>query len=293
MKPSRIAVVIASSGRPDILRETLASLSRQSRPADEIILSVPAESDFPFPTELPVRRVFSPTGASIQRNRGIDALAGEPLFVAFVDDDMVFHADYLREMEQLFERTPHLALAMGHLLANGNVTAGEAEQLVQTPPDQGANSGKYYPSSATWGSVYGCNICVRFSLLATERFDERLPLYSVMEDVDFGTRARRHGEVGYFFGSMAVHLRAPGGRVNHRMLGFAEVMNPIYLARKGTVPRGHAIWQFMLKRPLRNLLLTLHPRQGGKRRQQFAGNAYALWNIVRGRLDPERMLDLI
>ncbi len=113
-----------------------------------------------------------------------------------------------------------------------------------------------------------------------------------MEDVDFGTRARRHGEVGYYYGSMAVHLRAPGSRISDRMLGFAEVMNPAYLARKGSVPRLHALWEFVLKRPCRNFVLILHPGQSRMRRQRFAGNLYALWHIVRGRLEPERMLDL-
>ncbi|MGB8353511.1 MAG: glycosyltransferase [Chthoniobacteraceae bacterium] len=291
---NHVAVIIASSGRPDILRQTLESLLGQSRMPDEIVVSVPGESDFRDPESFVpiVRRVLSEPGASVQRNRGIDALKTRPLFVAFVDDDMVFHVDYLKNMEELFAKNDKLTLVMGHLLANGNVTSEKARELVDAPPDQGENAGKYYPSRAEWGSVYGCNMCVRFSMLEKERFDERLPLYSVMEDVDFGTRARRHGEVGYFFGSMAVHLRASAGRVNQRMLGFAEVMNPAYLARKGTVPRMHALWQFVIKRPLRNFILMFYPKQSQRRRELFAGNLYALWNIIRGKLEPERMLDL-
>ncbi len=131
----RLAVVIASNGRPEILRETLKSLLCQSRLPDEVVVSVASESDFPEPGWFApiVTRVISPRGASVQRNRGIDSLRTSPLFVAFVDDDMVFHVDYLKNMEELFVKNDHLALVMGHLLVNGNVTAQQALELTSAP----------------------------------------------------------------------------------------------------------------------------------------------------------------
>ena len=80
--------------------------------------------------------------------------------------------------------------------------------------------------------------------------------------------------------------------ISHRMLGFAEVMNPAYLAGKGSVPRLHALWQFVLKRPCRNFLLIFYLPQSRMRCQRFAGNLYAVWNILRGRLEPELILNL-
>ena len=117
-----------------------------------------------------------------------------------------------------------------------------------------ADSRHYHAKQTTFGDVYGCNMCVRYSIACAEPFDERLPLYSYMEDMDFGTRARRHGHIGYYYGSLAVHLRASEGRVSYRALGFSEVMNPAYLAAKGTIPKSHAVKSFVIRKPLANLV---------------------------------------
>jgi glycosyltransferase involved in cell wall biosynthesis len=292
--PCKIAVVIASTQRWEILSETLDSVLNQSRMPDEIIVSVASVADFPgssFPGH--VRRIVSKPGASAQRNAGIDALISRPLFVAFLDDDVILHPDYLQNMEQVFVSNPQAVLIMGHLLANGNISLDEAHALIVSPPDCSSDAGQYYPSRATYGGVYGANMCIRFRFLEKERFDERLPLYSLMEDVDIGTRARRYGEVGYYFGSMAVHLRTPGGRFSHRALGFSEVMNPMYLGCKGTIPKRHAIFRFVLRIPIRN---AVHACISSPRRfecwQRLTGNFHALGDIVSGRIEPERVVEL-
>jgi len=60
----RIAVGIATVGRPAILRETLARLSRQTRPANAIIVSTPTAED-------------------VAGLAGVDALFGSALDEAF------------------------------------------------------------------------------------------------------------------------------------------------------------------------------------------------------------------
>jgi GT2 family glycosyltransferase len=293
-RENSIAVVIASTQRADILSKTLVSVTNQSRRADEIIVSVTSETDFPekpFPSY--VRRILSRPGASAQRNAGVDALMSRPLFVAFLDDDLVLHSDYLKNMERIFISKPQAMLVMGHLLANGNISFDEAQNLAAFPPDCGANAGRYYPVRGTYGGVYGANMCVRFSLLESERFDERLPLYSMMEDVDIGTRARQYGEVGYYFGSMAVHLRAESGRINLRAHGFAEVMNPMYLGCKGTIPKWDAILKFVLRTPVANAVLAcIQHQRRFERWQRLVGNLYALGYILRCRIEPELILEL-
>ena len=52
MSDSRIAVVIASVGRPDSIVDLLATLRAQSRPADRIILSVGSQADLPAKDQL-------------------------------------------------------------------------------------------------------------------------------------------------------------------------------------------------------------------------------------------------
>lgn len=284
----KIAVVIASHMRPVALAATLSSLSGQSRPADEIVVSVVGPDDLPDAMPAGVKAICSDRGASRQRNRGTQALSTNTDIVVFLDDDMTLHRDYLRGMESIFSATPDAALIMGHLIINGGVSIETASELADCPVD----STQYDVKQTTFGDVYGCNMCVRFDVAVAEPFDERLPLYSYMEDVDFGTRVRRHGHVGYYYGSLAVHLRTSEGRVSHRALGFAEVMNPAYLASKGTVPRLHALSNFILRKPLSNLARTITGPGRVQRRERFIGNCIALRYILAGRLDPDHVTNI-
>lgn len=279
----QIAVVIASTMRPVALAATLSSLGGQSRLPNEIVVSVARPSDLPNPLPTDAKVVYSERGASIQRNMGTQALSSSTDIVVFLDDDMILNRDYLRGVEAIFSTTPNAALIMGHLIANGGVSVEEAASLV----DCAANSTHYHIKQSTFGDVYGCNMSVRFDVACKEPFDERLPLYSYMEDVDFGTRVRRHGHIGYYYGSLAVHLRAPEGRVCHRALGFSEIMNPAYLALKGTIPKTHAIADFILKKPAANLARAILGPQRHYRWERFTGNFAALRRLLSGKIDPE------
>ena len=288
------AVVIPSTGRPEILRGTIESLLEQSEPPGEIVVSVISAHDFPQDAAFPasVRWIAGRPGAAAQRNSGAEALTCRPRLIGFLDDDMVLHRDYLRCMRELFEAQPAAVLAMGHLLANGGISLEAARRLCASPPDLGADAGRSSPNRDPWGGAYGCNLAVRATLLEQVQFDERLPLYSEMEDVDFGRRARRHGEVWYHYGCMAVHLRVASGRLSYRRHGFSQIMNAVYLGRKGSIPMGHAVRHFMLRRPLQNLLLALLPSQRTRRLGLFRGNLDALSLIARGRIEPERILEI-
>jgi GT2 family glycosyltransferase len=289
-----VAVVIPSKGRPGVLRATIESLLAQDEPPTEIVVSIVAEADFPHDAGFPpsVRWIVGRPGAAAQRNSAIEALKCQPLFVVFLDDDMELHRGYLRGMREFFEAHPQAVVAMGHLLANGGVTLEEAKRLCANPPDLGDNTGKSWHNSDPWGGAYGCNLVARASLLDQVRFDERLPLYSEMEDVDFGNQARRHGEVWYLFGCLAVHLRTAGARITYRRHGFSQVMNAVYLGRKGSIPLVHAIRHFMLRRPLQNLVLAALPSQRQRRLGLFRGNLDALSLILRGRIEPEAILNI-
>ena len=265
---------------------TLSSLNDQSRPADEIVVSVVSPTD--LPESLIARVVYSERGASRQRNTGTEALSEDTDIVAFLDDDMILHRDYLHGIEAIFAATPDAALIMGHLLANGGISNAQAAALLDGP----VSSTHYAISQTTFGGVYGCNMCVRYDVARKEPFDERLPLYSVMEDMDLGTRVRRHGHVGYYYGSLAVHLRTNEGRVCHRVLGFSEVMNPAYLALKKTIPRSHALLSFVIRKPIANLCRIVTGPERRHRWERFIGNCVALRGILTGRVSPEGAIQL-
>ncbi len=91
---------------------------------------------------------------------------------------------------------------------------------------------------------------------------------------------------------MIVHRgAASGGRQAHGRLGYSQVMNPVYLWRKGSFPVWLALQQ--IGRPLaKNVLLALVGPHRQWRRQRLLGNLRAAADAARGRITPERIVSL-
>ena len=99
-----------------------------------------------------------------------------------------------------------------------------------------------------------------------------------------------HGSVVQAARLRGVHLGTKGsGRSPGRRLGYSQVANPLYLARKGTMR-----WSLALKHMAKNLLAnsvrSLSPEPWVDRRGRLAGNCLAMWDCVRGQVDPQRIL---
>ena len=282
-----VAVVIASTGRPEILDQTLNIVFEGSRVPDEIVVALAQESDLPEDSRNRARAAVyvSPKGLTKQRNFGLSKLRQTHDIVIFVDDDLFVHEDYVENIARNFHDNPELVLIMGHILQNGDISPEDAIALLKKPVD---HSRGCVITSARWGEVYGANMAFRSDFFDTHEFDERLPQYSHMEDVDIGTLARRHGKVGYSFDAVCVHLRTPSGRVNNVKLGFCEITNPVYLARKGTVPITAAVFQHCIKTSLTNLLKGVFLGNRVKR-ERLRGNLIAYSMILRGRIYPEHL----
>lgn len=291
-RDERLAVIIASAQRPLTLRETLLSLRRQRRLPAQIIVSVPGEDDVPprLREEMPgVTVIHAAIGSSRQRNAAIDALRPEIAVVTFLDDDVELQEGYLDHVARLFEARSDVVLADGCVLADGrDIPRARAQEIIAAAGD----ASEAAPSAIGPELAYGCNMTVRRSALAVVRFDERLPLYGYMEDRDFAFACARRGGVARCEAAALVHLRPAGGRGSPRRFGFSQVMNPLYLWRKGNyLSWRNVAWQ--VSRPLLvNAALTLSPRHSRHRRQQLAGNCRALAAALRGRIAPEEMLRL-
>lgn len=74
---------------------------------------------------------------------------------------------------------------------------------------------------------------VRRSLFDHIQFDERLKSHSWLEDADIGKRAHRYGTISFCPDACLVHLGSRRGRDSARKFGFAQIMNPVYLASTG------------------------------------------------------------
>jgi len=141
--------------------------------------------------------------------------------------------------------------------------------------------------------AYGCNMAVRLAAARAMqcRFDERLPLYGWMEDVDFSRQLARHGRIVRLAGARGVHLGIKQGRQSGVRLGYSQIANPIYLSRKGTCPWPRSL-RLMSRNIAANLLRSLTPEPYVDRAGRVAGNLKAFGDLIAGRLDPGRVLEL-
>lgn len=286
---TRIAVAIATSGRPEILRQTVSLLSEQRRPADRILICPAQDGDVDI-LSLPshVEVVQSSRGLPRQRNALLRACKDIDL-ITFFDDDFFPHELYLAEVEDLFRREANVVMATGDVIADGILGPG-------LRPDEAltilSGAGALSPEQL-WDvpNGYGCNMTVRAQPardLELE-FDERLPLYGWLEDVDFSRRLAQAGRIVKSNRLRGVHLGAKGGRTSGFRLGYSQVANPVYLARKGTLERRRAIKQ-VTRNLLANIVKSGWPEPWVDHRGRLVGNLQAAFDAVRGRLHPERIL---
>ena len=288
----RITVAIATLGRPQDLGQALRDLGRQTRRPDSVIVSATGPDDIDAESVAqccaPVEVLIGPKGLTRQRNLVLDRL-GQAEIVLFLDDDFVMADDFLQALNSLFTRCPDVAVATGHVLADGIGSAGltphQARVILdgaQTSDDDGlvrVNNG------------YGCNMAFRTAPIAENalRFDETLPLYGWLEDVDFSRRVAAHGRCVKSLTLRGVHLGTKAGRTSGVKLGYSQVANPLYLMRRATMRPGHAL-RLLGGNMLANAAKSLRPEPWVDRRGRLRGNLTALADLMRGRMHPRRIL---
>jgi glycosyltransferase involved in cell wall biosynthesis len=127
-----ISVLIVTRNRAEWLRDTLDSVTRQSRPPDEVIVVDNASTDHTrdvvssFADRLNVTYVHEPTrGIPHARNAAVRCATGD--IVAFVDDDCVADENWLRHIEVAFLRDPNIGAVGGEIgydrVGDGSVEA--------------------------------------------------------------------------------------------------------------------------------------------------------------------------
>jgi len=115
-----ISVAIVTRNRADWLRDTLDSITRQSRQPDEVVVVDNASTDhtrevvLSFADRLNVRYVHeSQRGIPYARNTAVRSATGD--IVAFIDDDCVASEDWLKYIEIPFLRDPRVGAVGGEV----------------------------------------------------------------------------------------------------------------------------------------------------------------------------------
>ena len=286
------AVVLASAGRPDQLRQVIEDLRKQEGVTFRAVVSVPDATSLPVDADAIAgwEVVQGTRGLAAQRNAALLTLTGVDI-VFFFDDDAVVRGDYLRNALTLFDEHPGIVGLTGRVLLDG---ANSAEVPVEVATQALARS-REEQLTGGWSdsrTLYGCNFAFRRTAARDIRFDARLPLYSWLEDHDFARRLLRIGTLARAHDCVIVHRAvASGGRQAHTRLGYSQVMNPHYLMRKGSFPVWLAAWETF--RPVaKNLALAVAGPDTGRRRERAKGNLLAIADIVGGRVTPERITEL-
>lgn len=292
-----IAVGIATIGRPDVLSETIDRIVRQTRLPDRLVICPAADSDVdrgrlrnsPVSTSV----VLGAIGSCAQRNQILAEVAGEADLIVFFDDDFFPRDDYLRQIEAIFATHGDVAAVTGRPVEDGISGPGfgieYARSIADRPAERIAGDEMLQETLGT----YGCNMAFRMMPIVEHniRFDENLPLYGWLEDIDFSTRLATYGRVVESGLLKGVHLGTKSARSSGVRLGYSQIANPIYLLCKGTMPWSYAR-SFMLRNITANLIRCLRPEPWIDRRGRLKGNFLALYDAVIGKVSPQRILQL-
>ncbi|NIK46289.1 glycosyltransferase family 2 protein [Variibacter gotjawalensis] len=238
---------------------------------------------------LPVETLICRRSLTAQRNAGVAACA-DCDFIVFFDDDFLPAADYLARVEVVMQTDRSLLAVDGNVLFDGALGSGitwdDAERIIAENIEDDRTILRDQPDG-----LYGCNMCCRSSALVAEPFDEELPLYAWLEDYDLSRRLKRRGSIGRVMAARGVHLGVKRGRISGLRMGYSQFANPIYLARKGTMPAS-TLLSHLLIRPIGNILGLLRRDPYIDRLGRLRGNFLALIDSIRGRLSPSRILGL-
>lgn len=286
-----IAIGIASAGRAAILRQTIDYLARLEPIASRIIICVPDREDA---AELEEKNgleiITSPRGLTTQRNRLLQAAMPDCDVLVFLDDDFVPAPDFLSKLKCAFEASPDVVVATGHVIADGITTGGlsmsYALNAIATDATHDDGITEIY-------NAYGCNMAVRLAPIIQHglTFDEKLPLYGWLEDIDFSRAIAPYGRSVMVLGARGVHLGVRTGRQSGLKLGYSQIANPIYLVRKRTMAASRAI-ALVGRNLLANLWGALMGDGTVDRRGRLLGNLRAAHDLITGRLSPLRILEL-
>ena len=288
MKIEGLSVVIPTYRRERVLLDTVYHLTAQELATDIVVVDQTPRHDVHVDSELQrlhdenaVRwiRVSRPS-IPWAMNRGLLEARGD--VVLFLDDDFLCAPDYLAVTEAAFAAHPDMVVATGTVVADGanapGYTLEEGAALLaddRPPADPSAMTPHF--------NGYGCNMAFRMSVVRDHgiRVDERLPLYAWYEDIDVTRRLGAYGTIMRLAGARGVHLGSKSGRVKQLRLGYSQVVNPVYLARKGSFPWNHAI-PSAARHCLANLVRSLKPEPWADRWGRFQGNMVGLWDLMRG-----------
>jgi GT2 family glycosyltransferase len=288
----KIAIAVASIKRPDEIGQLLSQLEHQTLQPAQIILSLERRADAPADLPAGTEIILGAKGLTAQRNRALAAVRQDCDIVVFFDDDYLPCDDALAGLSQLFSRHSDIAGATGRVLQDGITRGGLSyETALECIAAYRANPPPGILTQQDIDELYGCNMAFRMSAVQDLRFDEKLPLYAWQEDVDFAGQLLAKGRIVKTNAFSGVHRGVTRGRTPGLALGFSQIVNPIYLAKKGTMRPAKAL-KLMARNFLANHVRAVRPEAFIDRAGRVRGNWIGLLHLLSGKSDPGAILRL-
>jgi glycosyltransferase involved in cell wall biosynthesis len=289
--PVRIAVILATKGRAEALPQVIGLLETQSLAPSIVIISATAASDInvPLATDLNVEYVFGPTGSAAQRNSGLQRVRGRADVAVFFDDDFAPAGNWIEQCAGVFSSDSDIAGVNGIVIRDGAKTQPiswqEARHLIAVPRPADPRT------LSDIADLYGCNMAFRMAAIDGMEFDERLALYSWLEDKEFSRQAAKRGRLVECNSLIGVHLGLQSGRVSGKRYGYSQVVNAWYLYKKGAFSLNEALIHIM-KPLIVNITKSLLPANHIDRRGRLHGNLVGLAHLLSGDCRPEKVTEL-
>ena len=285
----KVAVIVATLGRPDIVSATVKYLlETQTLKPELLIISCAGREDAGDASSLrSVEVLTGPPGLPKQRNNALSSLPRDIELVVFFDDDFLAERGWLEAAARAFSAEPELVAFTGRLIADDIKGPGLSFETAVHLVESAVKPVRW--SRIEPFSPYGCNMAFRGSAIGDLRFDERLVLYGWLEDRDFGgALAKRGGRLIKSADALGVHMGIKRGRLAGDRLGYSQVVNPVYMFRKKTMTAGQAAGQ-IFRNVASNLVLSIRPEPFVDRKGRLRGNLRGFSDVLlRGRLEPER-----
>lgn len=299
----RLTLIICTKDRETVLRQTLTTVFQQSTLPDEILIVDDGALDrdaivtFVEQQGIPCHYLRKATpGLAASRNLGVQQATGD--IILFLDDDVLLDPGYMAAVMALFAADP-----IGRL---GGVTgtlqidyAAGVRPFLQFFGLDGTTPGAILPSGSgilvrqgeitqpmavQWLS--GCNMAYRREVFTQFHFDQRLGAYGWGEDRDFSYRVGQRYQLMATPAAQLIHLKATGGRINARYMGFMETNYLYRFFAKNMPKRPHnwlALSWSLLGIMVKNGLLLLRAQERRTAVEQLQGNLTGIGAIFTGK----------
>ena len=244
--PVRMAYVVPTKDRPDDMRTLLASLQRQTRGVEQIIVvdgSDPAIDEVLAEfSDLAITyvRVFPPSLAK-QRNAGMAVLDDGINIAGYLDDDLVLEPDATERMIEFWQSADsNIGGAAFSILNQPKAMANWLTGLFlldDPSPGKMLASGFQAQIPTLFETIptdwlYGGATLWRRSVIEAFQYDEWYIGHGYLEDVDFSYRVRQHYQLCVVGKAQVNHYSRPIRLESNYGIGKQQILNRLYFIRK-------------------------------------------------------------